>query len=159
MQSAVERSSDAFTTLEWRFTYRFSLIASRMGSVLAPSHRTFDLSVATWRVLAVIARYQPLSAKDLARRTSTDPFRITRSLATLTRHGLISREPDLVDRRKVSLRLTRTGHRVHDEIAGRLSDLERSILQALNTQERRTLFRLLDKLDSRIEEVLFGEAE
>ncbi|HNR92947.1 MAG TPA: MarR family transcriptional regulator, partial [Dokdonella sp.] len=83
---------DCIIPLEERFTYRFAVIANRMGSVLAPSHERYGLSVATWRVLAVIGRYQPLSAKELARRTSTDPFRVTRALILLDEKGLVSRQ-------------------------------------------------------------------
>jgi hypothetical protein len=49
---------DGVIALEERFTYRFAVIASRMGSALAPSHERYGLSVAAWRVLAVIGRYE-----------------------------------------------------------------------------------------------------
>lgn len=38
---------DGVIALEERFTYRFAVIANRMGSVLAPSHERYGLSVAT----------------------------------------------------------------------------------------------------------------
>jgi DNA-binding MarR family transcriptional regulator len=82
-------------------------------------------------VLAVIGRYQPLSAKELARRTSTDPFRVTRALILLDEKGLVSRQADSQDRRRVSLRLTAFGKKVHDEIATALSAMEQSSLNAL----------------------------
>lgn len=137
--------------LERRITYRFAVIASRMGSALAPIHlERYGLSVAAWRVLAVIARYEPLSAKDLATRTSTDPFRVTRALTTLSRKKLVSRQVDPADRRRASLRLTRTGHAVHDDIAVSLNRIERIVLGALTAHEQNLLFGLLDKLDDRI---------
>ncbi len=141
---------DGLLPLEQRFTYRFALVASRMGTALAPSHERYGLSVGTWRVLAVIARYEPLSAKELAQRTSTDPFRVTRALTMLAEKGLVSRQADPKDRRRVSLRLTRAGRGVHDEIAATLSEMERSVLVALSAREQAMLHRLLDKLDVRI---------
>lgn len=140
--------------LERRFTYRFAVIASRMGSALAPYHERYDLSVATWRVLAVIGRYEPLSAKELARRTSTDPFRVTRALTTLAGKGFVSRQAHAHDRRRVSLRLTPTGRGIHDKIAQSLSDMERSVLEALSVREQTMLYRLLDKMDLRIASAL-----
>lgn len=140
--------------LERRFTYRFAVIASRMGSALAPCHERYDLSVAAWRVLAVIGRHEPLSAKELARRTSTDPFRMTRALTVLGARGLVSREADPNDRRRVSLRLTPTGRRIHDKIAQSLSDMERSVLEVLSVREQTMLYRLLDKMDLRISSAL-----
>ncbi len=147
---ATRNSSEPFAELERRFTYRFAVIATRVGWALSPSHEDFGLSVATWRVLAVIARYEPLSAGDLAKRTATDPFRVVRALTMLSEKGLVSRGVDLTDRRRVSLDLTRAGRVVHDEIAGKLSEIERSVLNALSVREQDTLFRLLDKLDARI---------
>ncbi len=141
---------DGVIALEERFTYRFAVIASRMGSALAPSHERYGLSVAAWRVRAVIGRYEPLSAKELARRTSTDPFRVTRALTLLDEKGFVSRQADPQDRRRVSLRLTAPGRKVHDEIAMALSAMEHSVLQALGTREQALLFRLIDKLDRRI---------
>jgi DNA-binding MarR family transcriptional regulator len=141
---------DCIIPLEERFTYRFAVIANRMGSALAPSHERYGLSVAAWRVLAVIGRYQPLSAKELARRTSTDPFRVTRALILLDEKGLVSRQADSQDRRRVSLRLTAFGKKVHDEIATALSAMEQSSLNALSARERAMLFRLIDKLDRHI---------
>ena len=38
---------DCIIPLEERFTYRFAVIANRMGSVLSPSHERYGLSVAT----------------------------------------------------------------------------------------------------------------
>ena len=140
--------------LERRFTYRFAVIASRMGSALSPCHERYDLSVAAWRVLAVIGRHEPLSAQELARRTSTDPFRVTRALTTLAGKGLVSRQADPNDRRRVSLRLTSTGRRIHDKIAQSLSDMERSVLEVLSVREQATLYRLLDKMDLRIASAL-----
>lgn len=129
-ENAQSSRRDGLLPLEQRFTYRFALVASRMGTALAPSHERYGLSVGTWRVLAVIARYEPLSAKELAQRTSTDPFRVTRALTMLAEKGLVSRQADPKDRRRVSLRLTRAGRGVHDEIAATLSEMERSVLGA-----------------------------
>lgn len=75
------RPEDGFEVLERRITYRFALIASQMGSALAPSHlERYGISMAAWRVLAVIARHEPISATELAKRTSNDPFRVSRAL-------------------------------------------------------------------------------
>lgn len=147
---ATRSTADALTALEQRFTYRFAIIASRMGSALAPVHERFGLSVSVWRVLAVIARYEPLSAKNLANKTSADPFRITRALRILSEKNFVSRETDRADRRRASLRLTQAGRAAHDEIAGTLSQMERTVLDALSIREQETLFRLLDKLDEQI---------
>lgn len=143
--------------LERRITYRFGMVASRLTAAFAAGRlERHGLTVKTWRILAVIAACQPLSAKDLAERTATDPYHIARSLTALLGQGLISRDTDPDDRRRISLRLTPAGRRAHDEIAGALCRVERTVLDGLTGHERLTLFRLLDALDARIRDSLGG---
>jgi DNA-binding MarR family transcriptional regulator len=149
------RPEDGFEVLERRITYRFALIASQLGSALAPLHMDrHGLSIAAWRVLAVIARHEPISATELAARTSNDPFRVSRALVTLTEKKLISRKPDPTDRRRASLRLTASGRAAHQEIAAALARIEGTVLSALSSREQVVLFGLLDKIDSKVAEVL-----
>jgi len=138
------------TPLEQRLTYRFGLIVTRMGHSLAQHHERWGLSVSSWRVMGVIGRYEPLSAKELAERTSLNPFRVTRALTVLSDKGFVSRKIDPQDRRRASLRLTRSGREVHDEIAARLSKMERLMLRDLSEHEQVVLHQLLDRLDARI---------
>lgn len=146
---------DGFEILERRITYRFALIASQMGSALAPSHiERYGISMAAWRVLAVIARHESISATELAERTSNDPFRVSRALVTLTEKKLISRKADPKDRRRASLRLTASGRAAHQDIAGMLGRIESAVLSGLTAREKVMLFGLLDKIDMKVAEVL-----
>ena len=62
--------SKASLPLEHWIGYRFSLISARLGNYVAPMYASrHDLTMPAWRSLAVIARYQPLTAKQLAMRT------------------------------------------------------------------------------------------
>ena len=149
--SLVDNSfSDLITPLRCRFTYRFSLIASQMTGILLPSLRLHNLTIATWRVLAVIGEYSPLSAKELAKKTSTDQFHVTRALAVLLNNNLIVKDQDLADKRRISLSLTQKGHAICNQIAVELSNLENLILNILSANEKKILFQLLDRLDDQI---------
>lgn len=57
-----------------------------------------------------------------------------------------------LDKRKQVISLTREGCQAHDEIAPLPKESAAKIASALNKQERRELYRLLDKLDARINE-------
>jgi hypothetical protein len=66
-------SRDAPLDLERWLPYQGSVVSNRVSACLASMYRErFGLTVPGWRVMAVLARYQPLSAKELAHRTAMD---------------------------------------------------------------------------------------
>ncbi len=78
-KAKAEAGYDPSLPLEQWISYRFGLILSRVGQFTADMYRTkYKLSQPAWRSLAVIARYEPLSAGELAGRTSSDPFKVGR---------------------------------------------------------------------------------
>jgi DNA-binding MarR family transcriptional regulator len=107
--------------------------------------------VPAWRSLAVIARYQPLTAKQLAARTSSDAFKVARAIDLLVRRGLIHRDVDKEDRRRVNLRLSVGGRKVYKDIEKFVVRVERELAAALNPSEVAILRQSLDKLDRQLE--------
>ncbi|RJF69739.1 MarR family winged helix-turn-helix transcriptional regulator [Rhodopseudomonas palustris] len=145
--------ADTTLPLELWTGYRFGLIASRIGSYLAPMYaERHDLTMPAWRSLAVIARYQPLTAAQLAKRTSSDAFKVARAIELLVRRGLIVRDVDQKDRRRASLTLTASGRKVHKDIENFVIRIERELMKALDDEEINVLRRCLDKLDTRLEQ-------
>ena len=144
----MKRKSRA-TPLEERLTYRCLLIANRTSRFLAPMLESHGLSVTTWRVVAVIGRYAPLSAKEAATRSSTDAFQISRAIDYLAKKKLIRRELDKNDKRRVQLVLTPSGHRLHDEISSAISSIEDELLAGLAQKSRELLLSALDDIEKR----------
>ena len=110
-----------------------------------------DLTMPAWRSLAVIARYQPLTAKQLASRTSSDAFKVARAIELLVRRGLIHRDVDTSDRRRANLRLTAEGRKVYKDIEKFVVRVERELMAALDAREVAVLRQSLDKLDRQLE--------
>jgi DNA-binding MarR family transcriptional regulator len=132
--------------------YRFGLISARLGEFVAGMYVSrHDLTVPAWRSLAVIARYQPLTAKQLAARTSSDAFKVARAIDLLVRRGLIHRDVDKEDRRRVNLRLSVGGRKVYKDIEKFVVRVERELAAALNPSEVAILRQSLDKLDRQLE--------
>lgn len=133
--------------------YRFGLIATRLGSFIAGMYEErHELTMPAWRSLAVIARYQPLTATQLAKLTSSDAFRVARAIELLVRRGLIHRDVDKADRRRASLRLTTDGRKVYKDIEKFVVRVERELTATLDAQELATMRRSLDKLDRQLED-------
>jgi len=138
--------------------YRFGLIASRIGGFLAPMYaERHNLTMPAWRSLAVIARYQPLTAAQLSKLTSSDAYKVARAIELLVRRGLIVRDLDQKDRRRASLRLTASGRKVHKDIEKFVVNVEREMIAALDETEIDVLRRCLDKLDHRLEQHVAGK--
>jgi len=132
--------------------YRFGLLATRLGNFIAPMYASrHDLTMPAWRSLAVIARYQPLTAKQLAMLTSSDAFKVARAIELLVRRGLIDRDLDKSDRRRASLRLTAEGRKVYKDIEKFVVRVERELMAVLDEDEVAVLRRSLDKLDRQME--------
>lgn len=146
------KDTETLIPLENWTGYRFGLIASRLGSFIAPMYEErYELTIPAWRSLAVIARYQPLTATQLATLTSSDAFKVARAIELLVRRGLIHRDVDKADRRRARLSLTTTGRKVYKDIEKFVVRVERELLAALDASEVDMLRRVLDKLDRQVE--------
>jgi DNA-binding MarR family transcriptional regulator len=146
------KSKEPAIPLEHWIGYRFGLIAARLGEYVAQMYASrYDLTMPAWRSLAVIARYQPLTAKELATLTSSDAFKVARAIELLARRGLIRRGVDNEDRRRARLSLTPEGRKIYKEIEKVTMRIERELTAALSASELTNLRESLDKLDRQLE--------
>lgn len=144
--------------LEERLSYRCSLISVRITRFLAPMlEGEYGLTVITWRVMAVVGRYAPLSAKEVATHTSTDAFFVFRAIEQLVSRGYVSRAVDPRDRRKSSLQLTAAGVEVHRRVEAVLSAVEADILSDLDAFEQEALSAVLSDLNEKCARLLAGD--
>lgn len=126
------------------------MISTRIARFLAPMwEERYGLSVDSWRILAIIGRYGPVSAKDLAARSSNDAYHISRAIERLARKKLIRRDVDSKDRRRVRLELTAAGRAAHEAIVRALTRVENQLLADLGARDRQILARALAMLDER----------
>lgn len=138
--------------LEHWIGYRFSRISARLGNYVAQMYADrHDLTMPAWRSLAVIARYQPLTAKELATLTSSDAFKVARAIELLVRRGLIRRDVDKEDRRRASLRLTTEGRKIYKDIERFSVRVERELIADLDERDLTSLRQILDNLDRQLE--------
>jgi len=153
------KSKQPVIPLEHWIGYRFSLIAARLGNYVAQMYVSrHDLTMPAWRSLAVIARYQPLTAKQLATLTSSDAFKVARAIELLVRRGLIRRDVDKEDRRRASLSLTAEGRKVYKDIEKFTIRIERELTARLDQRELATLREILGKLDQQLESRIRGRS-
>jgi DNA-binding MarR family transcriptional regulator len=146
-QPAPTTAEHAPLELEHFLPYRLSILSNTISQAIADDYqRRYDISVTEWRVMAVLARFDGLSAREVAERTAMDKVAVSRALARLVEAGRVSREIHDNDKRRSVLGLTEAGWTMHDEVAPMARAREREVLAKLDAEERAWLERILDKL-------------
>lgn len=134
--------------------YRLSVLQLAVSRSLAQIYaERFDLTRYEWRVLAVLAREAPLTAAEVAERTSMDKVQVSRAVARLIAAGRLARETDPMDRRRAPLRPTPAGRALYRQIVPLAKARERQLTSALTPTETRVLDRILDKLHRRAQDL------
>lgn len=134
--------------LERFLPYRLNVLSHRLAKTLARRYeRRFGITIPDWRCLAILARQGGLTAGELAERTSLERVQISRATARLVGRELVARRIDPSDRRVIRLELTDAGRTLFGDIAEVARAWEQELTQALGLSERRTLERVLDKLE------------
>jgi len=83
---------------------------------------------------------------ELADLTGVSRATMTGLIDTLERDGLVTRKPDPVDRRMMSVHLTPRGHQtLHEVMPGAFQNMA-NVMAPLSEAERKNLVRLLSKL-------------
>ena len=140
--------------LERFIPYRVAVIADWLSESLASTYKQrFGITIPEWRILAVLSRFQPLSATEVGELSNMDKPRVSRALSRMTRADLIARRQDANDQRVAVLRLTQRGQALYREIEPLALEWERSLLEGLDDAERETLSQLLAKLQHRASEM------
>jgi DNA-binding MarR family transcriptional regulator len=140
-------SDHAPLELERFLPYRLSILSNTVSQAIAREYQQrFDLSVTEWRVMAVLARFDTLSAREVAQRTAMDKVAVSRALAGLVASGRVIRRMHSDDKRRSVLRLSASGWKIHDAVAPLARAQERKLLALLNAKEQNWLDQILNKL-------------
>ncbi|MBN8893631.1 MAG: MarR family transcriptional regulator [Rhodanobacter sp.] len=146
-KSTPARAEHAPLQLEHFLPYRLSILSNTISQTIADDYQSrHDLSVTEWRVMAVLARFEGLSAREVAERTAMDKVAVSRALARLVAAGRVDRTVHDNDKRRSVLKLSAAGWAIHDDVAPMARAREREVLAKLDAEERQWLERILDKL-------------
>ncbi|MBV9523010.1 MAG: winged helix-turn-helix transcriptional regulator [Alphaproteobacteria bacterium] len=158
-RASIETTSAApGLALERFLPYRLSVLTNRISTAIARVYaERFALTVAEWRVMAVLGRFGAMSANAVCRRTAMDKVRVSRAVARLVAAGRLARRADASDRRRSVLCLTAEGRAVYAQIAPLALEVEARLLAPLTAEDRAALARLLAALDASAAAVFTAE--
>jgi len=133
--------------LDHYVTYSLSVIDNMLALGAYRIYRKrFGVNVTEWRVLGSLALYAPMTANDICLLTRTDKAPISRAIARLIAAGLVKREADPKDKRRIMLALTPKGRATHDRILPVALEREAKLLAALSPDEIDQFRGILKKL-------------
>ncbi len=126
--------------LEHWLPYQLSFVANRVSRALEAIYRSdYGMTVAAWRVMAVLGFRAPLSGREVAELAAMDQVQVTRAINHLRTLGFVTRRTDRGDRRKALLGLTARGQEVYLQIIPRAQEIEDQLLASMSTAEIESL--------------------
>ncbi len=144
--------------LETFLPYRLSVLANRVSRALAEVYEArFGITPSEWRLIAILARFGPMSANGVCDRSAMDKVQVSRAVARAGAAGLVDRRIDHEDRRRSVLSLTGRGRAVHDRIVPLAREVEARLLDGLDAGERALLSALIDRLGRRAADLGGGD--
>ncbi len=96
---------------------------------------------------------EPLSPTTIAERLMVTTASVTSLLDTLERRGLLTRENDPSDRRKLLVTLTDDGRALVDRFLPEIVALQTAVMATLTEAQRQQLHRLLTKVHAGVADV------
>mgnify|MGYP000076619297 CR=1 FL=1 len=146
--------ADAGAAGETRFvdTYLLYLLARASSVASAEFHeevRARGVPVTVWRILASLKGTAGLTVGDLARSCLANQPAISKMVDKLVIRGLLSRQTDGDDRRRVWVRLTAAGEAEVDGLIAAAERHQARLLEAIGPGEARVLKRALTLLIER----------
>lgn len=126
--------------------YHFALLSSRMSKALTTTCEVSGLTLIEWRLLAIIASGDRLSAAEVASQSAMDAVAVHRAVMSLLSRVLISRVGDEGDKRIKRLVLTPDGRKAYEGVVPAAALLERKLLAVLSAAEAKSLERTIRKL-------------
>jgi DNA-binding MarR family transcriptional regulator len=121
---------------------------------------TFDVPQPAATALAVIdGAGAPLTPSQVSERLLIPSATLTATLDLLERRGWIRRTPNPDDRRSTLIDITDDGRAMADQLLPGIRELERSVLSALDPQERSILLGLLGRILKRAADVAAEQPE
>jgi MarR family transcriptional regulator, 2-MHQ and catechol-resistance regulon repressor len=117
-------------------------VGRRMGRHLG----SFGLTVPEFRMLEMASHRDGVSPQAVARRLGYHAPNVTRLADVLEKRGLIRRQADRKDGRRVTVELTGEGRRLMAKVYPKHAKVIRAEMRALSIAEQRSLEKLCGKL-------------
>jgi DNA-binding MarR family transcriptional regulator len=131
-----------------------TFLANKLATGASISYRKhFGIGVVEWRLLALLAVEDAITANRICQVIGLDKSAVSRSLQQLEMAGRVCGEIDSKDARRYTVSLTSEGKALHDRVLKVALERERRLLSNLSPKEIDTLVDLLGRLQKNVAHV------
>nr|WP_285890878.1 MarR family transcriptional regulator [Mesobacillus maritimus] len=110
---------------------------------------TYELSYSLWQVMFYIKNHGPSTLVDISNQYQVEKPTITRRVHRLEELEIVKQIPGK-DRREKIIQLTEKGDEIYKECRKKITDLEHSVMEGINSDEKITTFHTLPKIKENI---------
>lgn len=131
-----------------------TFLTNRMSTGASQCYRKhFGIGIVEWRLLALLAVEQQISANRMVQVIGLDKSAVSRALQLLERQRLITIDTDLKDARRYTVSLTVSGQELHNRVLVVALERERLLLAGLSAEEVELLIGCLNKMSAQLDAV------
>jgi DNA-binding MarR family transcriptional regulator len=150
--------------LEDYLPYRVAVVGARLlrESARVYKRRPDPLTTPEWRVLGILANFEPLVASEISKISMLDKVMVSRALARMVRRGFVVKKRARQDQRVLEVTLTKAGWTYYRSLVPKFREQEAIMRSVLSPAEIETLFSMLDRFGAffdRLDELrrLYGD--
>jgi DNA-binding MarR family transcriptional regulator len=130
---------------------RVADLANRLSRSASRYYRKrYGFGVVEWRLIMFIGQVRETRANHICNETALDKGAVSRSLAVLSRMGVVSVREDGADSRRNNVALTSEGRALHDEMVPIALDRQSELVADLTQSEIETFIDLIERLQAKV---------
>lgn len=127
--------------------YRISVIEQQVSRCIAQKYsQQHDLGRFEWRVLATLAMFDDMTAKDVCEFTLMEKMQVSRAINGLQTKKMITKKKSQEDSRRTILNLSVKGKAIYQQIVPRVQEEEKKIFSILTADELDSFNKVVHKL-------------
>ncbi|KTT71396.1 MarR family winged helix-turn-helix transcriptional regulator [Sphingomonas endophytica] len=133
--------------------YLMSVTSNRVSERISSTYEAlFGLTIPEWRLVTLIAEHAPVTQAQLCERSRMDKVTVSRAAIALSERGLLTRTPNVTDRRSHHLRLSASGEALYAQVAPQAIAQERRIFGRFSAEDLAHFTDMLRRIDAAAEE-------
>lgn len=130
------------------FPYQLTKLQAIVSDSIAQIYTgKFDLTRQEWRVLAILANCDAMTAKQIGDKANLEKMPASRAVNKMLQRNLISKQSNQDDKRSSLLSLTYDGKTLYLQLAQLVKARESEILSVLSSKEHELLQTMFAKLE------------